>query len=135
VTLSCYADLHRLGGEKIGSSRKLESGRELVSVKEMTTAVPEEPSVDQRLAMLLAMAMFVLIIDTSLMNASISAANPLRRWRRRSSSCPRLSTTVGQLDVHQSRGAVAECARHLPRGEDRLTQRSAASALGGASAS
>jgi EmrB/QacA subfamily drug resistance transporter len=40
---------------------------------EMTTAVPEESSGDQRLAILLAMAMFVLVVDTSLMNVSISA--------------------------------------------------------------
>ena len=35
--------------------------------------VPEESSGDQRLAILLAMAMFVLVVDTSLMNVSISA--------------------------------------------------------------
>jgi MFS family permease len=35
--------------------------------------LPEESSGDQRLAMLLAMAMFVLVVDTSLMNVSISA--------------------------------------------------------------
>ena len=40
---------------------------------EATTAVPEESSGDQRLAILLAMAMFVLVVDTSLMNVSISA--------------------------------------------------------------
>jgi hypothetical protein len=40
---------------------------------EMTTAAPEESSGDQRLAILLAMAMFVLVVDTSLMNVSISA--------------------------------------------------------------
>ena len=39
----------------------------------MTTAAPEESSGDQRLAILLAMAMFVLVVDTSLMNVSISA--------------------------------------------------------------
>ena len=38
-----------------------------------TAAVPEESSGDQRLAILLAMAMFVLVVDTSLMNVSISA--------------------------------------------------------------
>src|SRR5512133_1590808 len=39
-----------------------------------TTAVTEEASMgDQRLAILLAMAMFVLVVDTSLMNVSISA--------------------------------------------------------------
>ena len=37
------------------------------------TAVPEAGSGDQRLAILLAMAMFVLVVDTSLMNVSISA--------------------------------------------------------------
>src|SRR5436189_4585689 len=35
--------------------------------------VPEESSGDQLLALLLAMAMFVLVVDTSLMNVSISA--------------------------------------------------------------
>src|SRR3954465_5200644 len=40
---------------------------------DMTTAVPEESSGDQRLAILLAMAMFVLVVDTSIMNVSISA--------------------------------------------------------------
>ena len=40
---------------------------------EATTAVPEESSGDERLAILLAMAMFVLVVDTSLMNVSISA--------------------------------------------------------------
>jgi EmrB/QacA subfamily drug resistance transporter len=40
---------------------------------EATTAVPQEASGDQRLAILLAMAMFVLVVDTSLMNVSISA--------------------------------------------------------------
>jgi EmrB/QacA subfamily drug resistance transporter len=39
----------------------------------MTTAVPEESSGDEKLAILLAMAMFVLVVDTSLMNVSISA--------------------------------------------------------------
>ena len=38
-----------------------------------SAAVPEESSGDQRLAILLAMAMFVLVVDTSLMNVSISA--------------------------------------------------------------
>jgi EmrB/QacA subfamily drug resistance transporter len=37
------------------------------------TAAPQESSGDQRLAILLAMAMFVLVVDTSLMNVSISA--------------------------------------------------------------
>jgi EmrB/QacA subfamily drug resistance transporter len=40
---------------------------------EATAAVPEESKGDQRLAILLAMAMFVLVVDTSLMNVSISA--------------------------------------------------------------
>jgi hypothetical protein len=40
---------------------------------EPTTEVPDESSGDQRLAILLAMAMFVLVVDTSLMNVSISA--------------------------------------------------------------
>jgi EmrB/QacA subfamily drug resistance transporter len=37
------------------------------------TTVPEESTGNQRLALLLAMAMFVLVVDTSLMNVSISA--------------------------------------------------------------
>src|SRR5205085_3351757 len=36
-------------------------------------AVPEESSGEQRLAILLAMAMFVLVVDTSLMNVSIAS--------------------------------------------------------------
>jgi EmrB/QacA subfamily drug resistance transporter len=40
---------------------------------EATTAVPDESSGDQLLAILLAMAMFVLVVDTSLMNVSIAA--------------------------------------------------------------
>jgi MFS family permease len=40
---------------------------------EATTALTEESNGDQRLAILLAMAMFVLVVDTSLMNVSISA--------------------------------------------------------------
>jgi EmrB/QacA subfamily drug resistance transporter len=39
----------------------------------MTAAVPEESGGDEKLAILLAMAMFVLVVDTSLMNVSISA--------------------------------------------------------------
>ena len=38
-----------------------------------STAIPEESSGDTRLAILLSMAMFVLVVDTSLMNVSISA--------------------------------------------------------------
>src|SRR5262249_36573504 len=44
----------------------------LLSV-EATSAVPMESGGDQRLAILLSMAMFVLVVDTSLMNVSISA--------------------------------------------------------------
>jgi EmrB/QacA subfamily drug resistance transporter len=40
---------------------------------EGTVAAPDESKDDQRLAVLLAMAMFVLVVDTSLMNVSISA--------------------------------------------------------------
>ena len=40
---------------------------------EATAAAQEGSSGDQRLAILLAMAMFVLVVDTSLMNVSISA--------------------------------------------------------------
>src|SRR6202000_210988 len=38
-----------------------------------STAVAEESSGDRRLAILLSMAMFVLVVDTSIMNVSISA--------------------------------------------------------------
>jgi EmrB/QacA subfamily drug resistance transporter len=38
-----------------------------------STSVPEEATGNQRLAILLAMAMFVLVVDTSLMNVSISS--------------------------------------------------------------
>jgi EmrB/QacA subfamily drug resistance transporter len=44
-----------------------------VDAIESDAAVPAESSGDQRLAILLAMAMFVLVVDTSLMNVSISA--------------------------------------------------------------
>src|SRR3954466_12117450 len=44
-----------------------------VEAVDPSAAVPEESSGDQRLAILLAMAMFVLVVDTSLMNVSISA--------------------------------------------------------------
>ena len=37
------------------------------------TGIPETAKSNQRLAILLAMAMFVLVVDTSLMNVSISA--------------------------------------------------------------
>jgi EmrB/QacA subfamily drug resistance transporter len=40
---------------------------------EATAEITEQPKRDQRLAVLLAMAMFVLVVDTSLMNVSISA--------------------------------------------------------------
>src|SRR6478752_5870437 len=39
----------------------------------MAGGVPEEAPLDRRLALLLAMAMFVLVVDTSFMNVSISA--------------------------------------------------------------
>jgi len=41
--------------------------------QDATSVVPEESSGDQLLAILLVMAMFVLVVDTSLMNVSISA--------------------------------------------------------------
>jgi EmrB/QacA subfamily drug resistance transporter len=41
--------------------------------EELTTSLPREARRDQRLAILLAMAMFVLVVDTSLMNVSISS--------------------------------------------------------------
>jgi len=44
-----------------------------MAVEGTIPAVAEEPKGDQRLAILLAMAMFVLVVDTSLMNVSISA--------------------------------------------------------------
>jgi hypothetical protein len=58
------------------------------------TSVPEEATGSPRLAILLAMAMFVLVVDTSLMNVSISSVvrdldttvsvssrrSPSRRW-------------------------------------------------------
>ena len=40
---------------------------------------PHESTGDQRLAILLAMAMFVLVVDTSLMNVSISAVVQIGR--------------------------------------------------------
>jgi len=58
-----------------------------------TTPVREEPAASPRLAILLAAAMFVLVVDTSLMNVSIAAVvkdlgttvsgvNPRSRSRR-----------------------------------------------------
>ena len=44
-----------------------------MTAQEVTTAAPEPAKGDKRLAILLAMAMFVLVVDTSLMNVSISA--------------------------------------------------------------
>jgi MFS family permease len=44
-----------------------------VSTEGVVAAPPQEASGDQRLAILLSMAMFVLVVDTSLMNVSISA--------------------------------------------------------------
>ena len=41
-------------------------------VSDGTTDTAKEPGFDRRLALLLAMAMFVLVFDTSLMNVSIS---------------------------------------------------------------
>jgi EmrB/QacA subfamily drug resistance transporter len=41
--------------------------------EELATSVPADAKRDQRLAILLAMAMFVLVVDTSLMNVSISS--------------------------------------------------------------
>jgi hypothetical protein len=41
--------------------------------QEASTGIPETTKSNQRLAILLAMAMFVLVVDTSLMNVSISA--------------------------------------------------------------
>ena len=38
-----------------------------------STSIPDEATGNRRLAILLAMAMFVLVIDTSMMNVSISA--------------------------------------------------------------
>jgi hypothetical protein len=49
----------------------------------------EEPSGDQVLALLLAMAMFVLVVDTSLMNVSISAV--VRDLDTTASGCNRRS--------------------------------------------
>ncbi len=50
-----------------------EEARPPVTEAPQTTAIPDEGSGSQRLGILLAMAMFVLVVDTSLMNVSISA--------------------------------------------------------------
>ena len=44
-----------------------------MTAEAITTVAPDEAKGDKRLAVLLAMAMFVLVVDTSLMNVSISA--------------------------------------------------------------
>src|SRR5204862_3161486 len=54
-------------------ARRREKTGRAVGTIEAGAATPEESSGDQRLAILLAMAMFVLVVDTSLMNVSISA--------------------------------------------------------------
>ena len=41
--------------------------------EDASTSVPKEASGSQRLAILLSLAMFVLVVDNSLMNVSISA--------------------------------------------------------------
>jgi hypothetical protein len=46
---------------------------------EGTAGIAEESSGDQTLAVLLAMAMFVLVVDTSLMNVSISRSRSTSR--------------------------------------------------------
>jgi EmrB/QacA subfamily drug resistance transporter len=53
--------------------RESRKASELVAVEGSIPAVAQESQGDQRLAILLAMAMFVLVVDTSLMNVSISA--------------------------------------------------------------
>jgi hypothetical protein len=69
-------------------------------VGEGTAGATEEATFDKRLAVLLAMAMFVLVVDTSLMNVSISAvvhdlgatvSSIQSRSRSRRSSPPRSS--------------------------------------------
>jgi hypothetical protein len=47
-------------------------GRRSPMTEGASTRVPEEATGNPRLAILLAMAMFVLVVDTSLMNVSIS---------------------------------------------------------------
>jgi hypothetical protein len=69
------------------------------------TGVAEESSGDSRVAIMLAMAMFVLVVDTSLMNVSISAvvhdlhttgAASSRRLRSRRSSRPHSSSSAAR---------------------------------------
>ena len=64
--------------------------------EETTTPVREEPAASPRLAILLAAAMFVLVVDTSLMNVSIAAVvkdlgTTVSGVRSRRSSPPRSS--------------------------------------------
>src|SRR5689334_10303167 len=49
------------------------TGRHALATTSLSTDLPEEGLENPRLAILLAMAMFVLVIDTSIMNVSISA--------------------------------------------------------------
>jgi hypothetical protein len=68
--------------------------------EEATTSPPaERPSGDTRLAILLAMATFVLVVETSLMNVSISAVvhGSPRMYRRRSSASTRMQTARAQV--------------------------------------
>ena len=80
----------------------------------------EEGSGNRRLAILLAMAMFVLVVDTSLMNVSISAVRKLRG--RRSEAGVRLGRGGGR-DCRCGRTAARRVHHHLSVVADRILAR------------
>ena len=72
---------------------------------EATAAIPVESKGDQRLALLLAMAMFVLVVDTSLMNVSISAVvDDLDTTVSAVQAAVAVGARVGRLHPHRQQG-------------------------------
>jgi hypothetical protein len=68
--------------------------------------VPARPprAGDTRLAVLLAMAMFVLVVDTSLMNVSIASVVRPRHDSERRASASRSGVGVGRVHPHREQG-------------------------------
>ena len=69
-------------------------------------AIEEENSANPRLALLLASAMFVLVVDTSLMNVSISAV------------IKDLHTTASGVQSGNCSGSTRLCCLHLDQLQD-----------------
>src|SRR6476646_5277081 len=71
-TRTCPCNSSRLRSERtLGRYRAI--GEESAMTEQTGGVDPVEPAMNRRLAILLAMAMFVLVVDTSLMNVSIAA--------------------------------------------------------------